>query len=205
MCLNSGPLLLRNYKSSYSVETREPEWPHCWENYKNINDHSRLSPSSSNSAIWSISSACGDSSSGVSSLPVGVLGFWYFSLWLWVLSWALRLLDWVKRLKQKGKEHTYGFSPVWVRIWVLRLKSKEKARLQISHLNGFSPVWTSWWRRSLLLSTKCLPQCWHTNTFSPVSLICMLGYSFSSIILNLALTSLALWVFGATVILNLRV
>lgn len=36
----------------------------------------------------------------------------------------LRLVLWAKRLLQPANEHTNGRSPVWIRIWVRRLKSR---------------------------------------------------------------------------------
>ena len=61
----------------------------------------------------------------------------------WVFSWAVKFELYVNLLPQLGYEQTYGFSPVCVRKWVLKLKSNENLLLQISHLYGFSPVWTS--------------------------------------------------------------
>ena len=75
-----------------------------------------------------------------------------------VFSCAVKLLDYVNLLWQPGYLHTYGFSPVWVLRWVLRLKSSENLLLQRAHLNGFSPVWTSWCLFSFELSRNRLPQ-----------------------------------------------
>ena len=83
--------------------------------------------------------------------------WWSFgSLGRCVFSWADRFELWVNRLKQFGKLQTYGFSPVCVRKWVLRLKSRLKRLLQTSHLYGFSPVWTSWCLLSFELSKNFL-------------------------------------------------
>lgn len=41
-----------------------------------------------------------------------------------------------------------GFSPVWVRMWVVRWSEREKDLMQIRHWKGFCPVWILIWRVS---------------------------------------------------------
>ena len=40
-----------------------------------------------------------------------------------------------------GSSHLYGFSPVWFRMWMLRVVFAATAYPQMSHLYGFSTVW----------------------------------------------------------------
>lgn len=64
---------------------------------------------------------------------------------------------------------------MWIRTWVLRLKSKLNRLPHPSkvHWNGFSPVWTSWCLLSLELSTKALPHSAHTCTRGPCVCKCL--------------------------------
>lgn len=41
--------------------------------------------------------------------------------------------------------HSYGFSPVWLRICLLRLSFVIAEYGQYGHENGFSPVWVRMW------------------------------------------------------------
>jgi len=47
--------------------------------------------------------------------------------------------------------HTYGFSPVWVLMWVISRLFFKKELLHWLHLYGFSPAWAFLW---LLKSTS---------------------------------------------------
>lgn len=96
------------------------------------------------------------------------------SLFKCVFSCAVKLLLWVNLLPQPGNVQMYGFSPVWVRRCVLRLKSNEKHFAQTSHLNGFSPVWTSWCLFNFELSRNRLPHPSTAQTYclSPWVIMC---------------------------------
>lgn len=41
-----------------------------------------------------------------------------------------------------------GFSPVWVRMWVVRWSLLLKFLMQMRHWKGFCPVWMRMWRVS---------------------------------------------------------
>ena len=60
-------------------------------------------------------------------LPLGLSYRW------WVNIWACKFDFWLNRLWQPLKLHKKGFSPVWIRKWVLRLKSKENFFPHSSH------------------------------------------------------------------------
>ena len=82
----------------------------------------------------------------------------------WVRRWAFMLFDWINFLRQPTKGHTKGFSPVWVRTCVRKLKDREKRfpHPWKVHGNGFSPVWTRKCLFSFALSLKAFPHSAHT-------------------------------------------
>ena len=49
------------------------------------------------------------------------------------------------RTSSHKSSHWYGFSPVWVRMWRVRLPDSENLFSQISHSKGLSPVWVRMW------------------------------------------------------------
>lgn len=51
----------------------------------------------------------------------------------WVRWCLARSLELLKAFWQPGCWHRYGFSPVWLRRWILRFSSLEKALLQPSN------------------------------------------------------------------------
>lgn len=56
------------------------------------------------------------------------------------------IINLAKRLLQIS--HEKGFSPVWVRMCVVRWSEREKALVHTVHLKGLSPVWILRWRVS---------------------------------------------------------
>lgn len=99
----------------------------------------------------------------------------------WVNWWAWRFDFWLKRLEQFEYGHMKGFSPVWIRMCVFKLKSNENLLLQRSHLYGFSPVWTSICLLSFALSKNRFPQpSWvHWKSLSPWTVLCFFKLALS--------------------------
>lgn len=64
----------------------------------------------------------------------------------WIFMWRRRSSDLANRLPQVSQAN--GFSPVCVRIWVVKWSEREKFLMQIRHWNGFCPVWVRMWRVS---------------------------------------------------------
>ena len=73
----------------------------------------------------------------------------------WESMWDLRLVDWANRLLQLSNGHTYGRSPVWIRMCVRRLKSKENLLPQPSNVHW---EWRHKGRLTNGESPKCLSQ-----------------------------------------------
>lgn len=59
----------------------------------------------------------------------------YFPPLACVKIWDLRFVDCANLLLQESKGQTYGLSPVWMRTWVRRLKSKENLLPQPSNVH----------------------------------------------------------------------
>jgi hypothetical protein len=49
-------------------------------------------------------------------------------------SWRFMLLRTLKALPQPGCGHLYGFSPVWLWLWMRRLLGLEKALLHVEQM-----------------------------------------------------------------------
>ena len=64
--------------------------------------------------------------------------------------------------------HLYGFSPVWIRRWVLRLEDWLNVLSHMWHMYCLSSVWILMWRRNVSRSLNALSHTWHSNGFSPV-------------------------------------
>ena len=62
---------------------------------------------------------------------------------VWILLWLSKWCLWLKVFLKMS--HSYGFSPVWILLWLARVVLRLKVFLQISHPYGFSPVWILLW------------------------------------------------------------
>lgn len=87
--------------------------------------------------------------------------------------WTFKCLDLsslrVKHFPQTS--HEYGFSPVWVLMWVAKWSVLEKARLHTTQAKGLWPVWILICLESSSLRENILLQWGHCRVFSLRSLL----------------------------------
>lgn len=80
--------------------------------------------------------------------------------------WAFSGPDWLNVFPQISQ--AYGFSPVWIRLCVVRVPDWLKLFPQISQMYGFSPVCVLWWVFNGPDWLNRFPQMSQEYGFSPV-------------------------------------
>ena len=88
---------------------------------------------------------------------------------VWILSFLLKLPAQIKRLSHCL--HLKGFSPVWIPSCFLKSSLLLKHLPHYSHLKAFSPVWTLPCLFKCPARIKHLPHCSHLKGFSPLWII----------------------------------
>ena len=97
-------------------------------------------------------------------------------VWVFPFESCVFVFLWHETLSRLAKHfpqtlHSYGFSPVWVRMWLTRWLDREKHLSQTLHRYGFSPLCTRLWLVREEKIVKILSHRLHLYGFSPLCIL----------------------------------
>jgi len=78
---------------------------------------------------------------------------------VWILMWLFRCVERINALSHKW--HLYGFSPLWILLWLTRWSEVVNRLLQTVHSNGLSPEWLRLCLVNVGLPSKHFPHSVH--------------------------------------------